>query len=212
MKFKICLIVCLFTVTILAAKANPPMKSLSISDSLKNLELAVFENDANIKAKRSFQRVSISELNRESTKSLPANRRKNLENYYNGEWLLRLYSPDGSSVIDEFIVLIDNTSIFKSGLGICLLTVFNNNKTVQYSRNAGLIGYKGSLLDFALPIIEGSALVQIALPISAGNAYYEFNRDCTILDSNGVTFTCTSKPQASEVLNVALPLSFEKIR
>ena len=48
MKFKICLIFCLFTVTIIAAKANPPMKSLSISDSLKNLELSVFKDDANI--------------------------------------------------------------------------------------------------------------------------------------------------------------------
>ncbi len=210
MKFKICLIFCLFTVTIIAAKANPPMKSLLISDSLKNLELAAFENDANIKAKRSFQKVSISELNRQSMKSLSANRRKDLENYYNGEWLLRLYSPDRSSYF-ELIVLIDNTSILKGGLGICSLRVFNNNKTLQYSSNIGLIGHKGSLLDFAFPDIEGSALVQIALPISAGNAYYELNRDCTPLDSNGVTFTCTSKP-TSEVLNVALPLSFEKIR
>lgn len=212
MKFKICLIFCLFTVTIIAAKANPPMKSLSISDSLKNLDLGVFKNDVNIQAKRSFQKVSISELNTQSIKSLSVNRRQALESYYNGEWLLRLYSPDRSSVLDEFVVLIDNTSILKGGLGICLLTVFNNNKTVQYSRNAGLIGHKGSLLDFALPIIEGSALVQIALPISAGNAYYEFNRDCTILDDSGVSFTCTSKPQASEVINLALPLSFEKIR
>lgn len=210
MKFKI-LIFCLFTVTIIAAKANPPMKSLLISDSLKNLELAVFENDANIKAKRSFQRVSISELNRQSMKSLSANRRKDLENYYNGEWLLRLYSPDRSSVIDEFIVLIDNTSILKSGLGICFVILMDKTKAFAYSRNAGLIGHKGSLLDFVIPYISGSALVQIALPISAGNAYYEFNRDCTPLDSNGVTFTCTSKP-TSEVLNVALPLSFEKIR
>jgi hypothetical protein len=211
MKFKICLIFCLFTVTIIAAKANPPMKSLSISDSLKNLELSVFKDDANIKARRSFQKVSISELNTQSIKSLSVNRRRALENYYNGEWLLRLYSPDRSSVIDEFIVLIDNTSIFKSGSGICLLRVLDKDKTFQYSRNAGLIGDKGSFLNFVIPYIDGSTLGQIALPISAGNAFLEWNRDCTNLDSSGVTFTCTSKP-TSEVINVTLPLSFEKIR
>ena len=135
MKFKICLIFCLFTVTVIAAKANPPMKSLLISDSLKNLELGVFKDDANIKARRSFQKVSISELNTQSIKSLSVNRRRALENYYNGEWLLRLYSPDRSSVIDEFIVLIDNTSIFKSGSGICLLRA-----GLSHSKNQEILG------------------------------------------------------------------------
>ena len=152
MKFKICLIFCLFTVTIIAAKANPPMKSLSISDSLKNLELSVFKDDANIKARRSFQKVSISELNTQSIKSLSVNRRRALENYYNGEWLLRLYSPDRSSVIDEFIVLIDNTSIFKSGLGICSLRVLDKDKTFQLSGNIGLIGHGGSFLNSDLKL------------------------------------------------------------
>jgi len=207
MKFKICLIFCLFTVTIIAAKANPPMKSLSISDSLKNLELSVFKDDANIKARRSFQKVSISELNTQSIKSLSVNRRRALENYYNGEWLLRLYSPDSSSVL-EFIVLIDNTSIFKSGLGICSLMVLDKDKKFPYSSNIGLIGYEGLLLDFAFPDIGGLALAQIALPINAGNVYYEYRRDCTNLDNSGVTFTCTLR---SEVINVVLPLTFEKL-
>jgi len=206
MKFiKIYLACSLFIIITNAVSAKQQIKTLSLT----NMNLVNVNNPEQMKSKQALQNLIFKEQNINSVKSLSGKRKRALENYINGEWSLKVYDDSGR-ILSEFIALIENTVISKSGLGAFSFTLLDNARTGIYSINAGLIADDGLVLYFSLPSIYGASLAQIFLPLNGGNAVHEVSRDCTF--SNDETeFSCKSR-LASEIINFVTPLTMEKIK
>jgi hypothetical protein len=188
-----------------SASANQQIKMLSLA----NMNLVNVDNSKQIKSKQALQGLILKEQNINSVKFLSGKRRRALENYINGEWSLKVYDESGKFLF-EYIALIEDTIISKSGLGAFSFTLLDNARTGIYSINGGLIAGDGLVLYFSLPSIYGASLAQIFLTLSEGFAVNEVSRDC-IISNDETEFSCKYR-FPSEVINVLTSLTMEKIK
>jgi hypothetical protein len=188
-----------------SVSANQQIKTLSLA----NMNLVNVDNSKQIKSKQALQGLILKEQNINSVKFLSGKRRRALENYINGEWSLKVYDESGKFWF-EYIALIQNTIITKSGFGTFSFILVDKTKTDIYSNTIGFVVGDGLVLQFSLPWIYGASLAQVLLPFSEGNAVNEVNRDC-IISNDGTEFSCKSR-LASEIINVLTPLTMEKIK
>ncbi|NBV99915.1 MAG: hypothetical protein EBR67_10515 [Proteobacteria bacterium] len=207
MKFtKIYLVCSLFIIITNAVSAKQQIKTLSLT----NMNLVNVNNPEQMKSKQALQNLILKEQNINSVKFLSGKRKRALENYINGEWSLKVYDESGKFLF-EYIALIEDTMISKSGLGAFSFTLLDNTRTGIYSINAGLIAGDGLVLYFSLPSIYGASLAQIFLTLSEGYAVHEVSRDCIFSNNEKTEFSCKNR-FPSEVINGLTPLTMEKIK